>query len=280
MDKIYLWKDENIKTKVDRPSITPFLVENDGEKHPAVLVIPGGGYGLVCERTEGTPIARKFNELGCNAFVLDYRTAPSRFPEPLLDGMRAIKIIRANADKWNIDANWIASCGFSAGGHLAGSLGMLCDGLDASNGDEADNFSHEINVMILCYGVLAFEPWSHLGTQENLLGENFTEIAEKYSLPRLVNEKTPPAFVMHTVCDQMVPYRNSIVFADAMAQKQRPCELALYYWGAHGMLLGNNTFDVVNWPRQAFEFIESLRRAEKDPDFDRYYTNAYQGKTV
>lgn len=279
MDKIYLWNDENIRTKVDRPSITPFLVKDDGKKHPAVLVIPGGGYGLVCERTEGSPIARRFNDLGYNAFVLDYRTAPSRYPEPQLDAMRAVKIIRANADKWHIDTNWIASCGFSAGGHLAGCLGLLCDELNADNGDEADKFSHKVNVMILCYGVLAFESWSHLGTQENLLGENYADIAEKYSLIRLVNENTPPAFVMHTVCDQLVPYRNSLEFADVMAKNKRPCELALYYWGAHGMLLGNNTYDVGNWPRQAVEFIETLRRAETDPDFEKYYTNAYQGKT-
>lgn len=279
MSKLYLWKDENIRTKVDRPSITPFLLD-DGEKHPAVLVIPGGGYGLVCERTEGTPIAAKFNELGYHAFVLDYRTALNRFPAPQLDAMRAVKMIRANADKWNVDADWIASCGFSAGGHLAGSLGMLCSELEANDGDEADNFSAEVNVMILCYGVLAFEPWSHLGTQENLLGENYAESAEKYSLVRLVNEKTPPAFVMHTICDQVVPYRNSMEFADAMAQNKRPCELALYYWGAHGMLLGNDTYDVVNWPSQAVEFIESLRRAEVDDEFLTRYTNAYQGKAI
>lgn len=279
MDKIYLWKDKSVKTKVDRPSIKPFLI-NDGEKHPAVLVIPGGGYGLVCERTEGTPIARKFNELGYHAFVLDYRTAPNRFPAPQLDAMRAMKIIRANADIWDVDADWIASCGFSAGGHLAGSLGMLCDNLDASDGDEADKFSHKPNVMILCYGVLAFEDWSHLGTQENLLGENFADIADKYSLPRLVNDQTPPAFVMHTVSDQLVPYRNSLVFADAMAKHKRPCELALYYWGAHGMLLGNDTFDVVNWPMQAADFIDSLRLAETDPNFLTRYTNSYQGKTI
>ena len=279
MDKIYLWNDENIKTKVDRPSITPFLLSDDGKKRPAVLVIPGGGYGLVCERTEGTPIARRFNELGYHAFVLDYRTAPERFPAPQLDAMRAVKIIRVNADKWNIDSGWIASCGFSAGGHLAGSLGMLCDGLNADNGDEADKFTHKVNVMILCYGVLGFEKWSHLGTQENLLGENYAGDAEKYSLIRLVDENTPLAFVMHTVCDQLVPYRNSLEFADAMAKNKRPCELALYYWGAHGMLLGNNTYDVGNWPRQAVEFIETLRRAEVDPDFEKYYTNSYQGKT-
>ena len=279
MNKIYLWSDENIKTKVDRPSIKTFLLD-DNEKHPAVLVIPGGGYGLVCERTEGIPVARKFNELGYHAFVLDYRTAPNRFPAPQLDAMRAMKLIRANADKWNVDVGWIASCGFSAGGHLAGSLGMLCDGLNADNGDEADKFSHLPNVMLLCYGVLAFEDWSHLETQENLLGENFAETAFKFSLPRLVNENTPPAFVMHTICDQLVPYRNSLAFADAMAQQQRPCELALYYWGAHGMLLGNDTYDVVNWPAQAVEFIETLRRIEREPEFINRYTNAYQGKTI
>ena len=112
MEKIYLWKDENIKTAADRPSVTLFLLDT-AQKRPAILVIPGGGYGSVCESTEGSPIARKFNALGYHAFVLDYRVAPEVFPAPQLDAMRAMKIIRGNAAKWNIDADKVCCCGFS-----------------------------------------------------------------------------------------------------------------------------------------------------------------------
>ncbi len=279
MEKIYLWKDKSIKTRTDRPSIVPFLLDGS-EKRPAILLIPGGGYGIVCESTEGTPTAKRFNEMGYNVFVLDYRTAPDRYPAPQLDAMRAMKMIRANAEKFNIDPDHIISCGFSAGGHLAGSLGVICNDLDASDGDECDNFSHIPNAMILIYGVLAFEEWSHIGSMENLVGRENMQDAYKYSLPRYVNENTPPTFLIHTICDQWVPYRNSTEFADAMAKNKRPCELALYYWGDHGMLLGNDTLDIRNWMKSADEFLRSLNLEKNDPEFRTRYTHAYQAGTV
>ena len=125
-DKFYLWKDQS----VSHASIVPFLVE-DGKKHPAILVIPGGGYGEVCEYSEGHHIALSFNKLGYHAFVLDYRVAPNRYPAPQQDAIRAVKFIRGNADKWNVEADKIVSCGFSAGGHLAGSIGVLYEKIEA-----------------------------------------------------------------------------------------------------------------------------------------------------
>jgi len=275
MEKIYLWHDDSIKTATDRPAVTPMLL-TDGKKHPAILVIPGGGYGCVCSSTEGFPIAEKFNQLGYHAFVLDYRTAPEQWPAPQLDAMRAMKVIRANAERWNVIPDQVASCGFSAGAHLAGSLGILCDKLSAADGDNADSFPHRPDCMILCYGVLVFSDWSHCGTQANLLGENYAAVRDAYSLEKHIAADTPPVFLMHTICDQSVDYRNSIEFAQAMAAEQRPCELALYYWGDHGMLLGKNTFDVVNWPEQAHNFMQTLLLAEQAADFRDRYTNAYQ----
>ncbi len=279
-EKIFLWHDDVPAAGSGAlPSINPFLLD-DGKIHPAVLVIPGGGYGCVCERTEGTPIARKFNELGFHAFVLDYRVSPNRWPAPQLDAMRAMKMIRANAEKWNVDPEWVAVCGFSAGAHLAGSLGVLCDKLDASAGDAADDFSYLPDVMILCYGVLSFAPWSHLGTQKNLLGERFDSEAASFSLPENVCEKTPPAFLMHTIGDATVPFRNSIEFANAMAAHNRPCELALNYWGTHGMLLGKDTLDIVEWPCQAVNFIATLKALKEDPAYIDRYTGSYQSRQI
>ena len=278
MEKIYLWRDESIKTLADRPSITPYLL-NDSQKHPAVLVIPGGGYGGVCEATEGGPTAKEFNRLGFHAFVLDYRVAPNRFPAPQQDAARAMRMIRYHAEKWNVLPDQVAVCGFSAGGHLAGSIGVLGDRINCDDGDEIDRMSFRPDVMFLCYGVLAFKPWSHIGTQANLLGEDYAARGAECSLPEHVNENTPPAFLLHTIGDQMVNYRNSIVFAEAMAEAGRPCELALYNWGDHGMLLGHDTLDVRNWPRQAKEFMESLRLCQEDPEgFRARYTHAYQAE--
>lgn len=277
MKKVYLWSDESIRTKSDRPSITPMLIGND-RKSPAVLIIPGGGYSIVCEATEGSPIGKKFNSLGYHAFILDYRTAPCRYPAPQQDAVRAIKMIRANADKWMVDPDEIYVCGFSAGGHLAASLGTICRSLDANDHDRCDEFSARPDGMILCYGVLAFEEWSNLKTQENLLGENFRNIRQEFSLPAFVSEDTPPAFLFHTICDQVVDFRNSIVFAEAMAAAGRPCQLALNNWGDHGMLLARNTLDSVTWPEQADAFFKSVRLSGSDPEFRERYTNKYQAQ--
>lgn len=282
-EKIYLWKDATIKSKDDRPSITPMLL-NDGKIHPAMLVIPGGGYHMVCRDIEGDPIARKFNELGYHAFILDYRVRPpyfdrAIFPRPQLDAMRAVKLIRSNAEKWKIAPDQVYVCGFSAGGHLAGSLGILCDDLDASDGDEADKFSHVPDASVLCYGVLVFAPWGTQDTPANLLGRNgYEKVMAKYSLAENVTEKTPPAFLVHTIRDQVVPYQTSVKFAEAMAAKGVPCELALYYWGEHGMMTGRDTLDVSNWPRQAHEFLQSLQLEKHDPEFAKRYTHQYQNE--
>jgi acetyl esterase/lipase len=275
MEWINLWKDETITAQHGRPAVLPFLLDEPGV-HPAVLVIPGGGYGMVCEPTEGTPTAREFNKLGYHAFVLNYRTAPSRWPEPQLDAMRAMKIIRANAGKWGVQSDRIAVCGFSAGGHLAGSLGTICRGLDASDGDEADKFSHVPDMMILCYGVLAFEPWSENGTQRNLLGEDYETRRQECSLPEHVGADTPPAYLLHTIGDQLVPYRNSMEFANAMAAAGIPCELQLDNWGDHGMLLGRTTLDTGMWMERAHRFMQILDSVKKDPEYLKRYTHLYQ----
>ena len=274
---VCLWQDKNIKNGKRRPAITPFLVPGNTPR-PAVLVIPGGAYRGVCWNTEGHPVARRFNKLGYHAFVLDYRTAPNRWPAPQQDAMRAMKIIRGNAKKWQVDPQRVYSCRFSAGGHLAGSLGTICDQVDASANDEYDKISHVPDGMILCYGVLVFEPWSHKGTQQALLGDDYVKIAAKYSLPPKINRNTPPAFLMHTIGDTGVSYRNSIEFANAMAKHKRPCQLYLCNWGHHGMLLGNNTLDVGKWSECAVNFLETVNRMKSDPEYIKRYTNRYQSK--
>ena len=275
MEKIYLYTDESVRTSVDRPSIVPMLIA-DGKAHPGVLVIPGGGYAGVCESSEGSPVGRKFNELGYHAFILDYRTAPSRWPEPQCDAMRAMRVIRGKAEEFRLLSGQLAVCGFSAGAHLAASLGTVCSRVNDTCNDEFDDFPYMPDVMILCYGVLSLAPWSHNGTRDNLLGKENAGNWQPFSPADNVSAVTPPAFLMHTVCDQVVPFENSMAFVRAMAEYGRPCELMLNYWGAHGMLLGKGTLDVIHWPEQADDFIRSLALAADDPQFLTRYTNNWQ----
>ena len=271
---IALWPDMPLNSEKMVPSWTPYLLPGD-EPRPAVLVIPGGGYAGVCESTEGRPVAEAFNRLGVHAFVLIYRTAPDHFPAPLLDGLRAMKIIRGRAAEWHVIPDEITACGFSAGGHLAGSLGLFPEEADASCGDEFDNVDPRPNTLFLSYPVASFEPWSHQVSAENYCGIVTEKEIARFSLDRRVTEKTPPMFLWHTVRDQMVSYRNSTVLAEAMAKAGRPCEFHLFPYGDHGMLKGLDTADVSSWMTLAMGFLETCRRARK-PDFLECYTHAHQ----
>ncbi len=251
MEKIQLWSDPAKKDL----TLTPYLLPGE-DKRPAILVIPGGGYGGVCEATEGQPIARAFNALGYHTFVLQYRCAPHRYPAPQQDAIRALRIIRYNAEKWNVIADRVAVCGFSAGGHLAGSMGTITEGIPDVENDDVDKERGNADAMILSYGVLCFEDWSHMGTQTNLLGDAFnTGLREHCSLEKQVGSHTPPAFLWHTVEDGAVPYLNSVNFVKAMTEHKRPVEFHLFPYGDHGTLLGMGTKDISRWPELAVSFL-------------------------
>ncbi len=276
-----LWKNLPPDPEQLPPSITPFLLP-DERPRPAVLVIPGGGYCCVCESIEGTPVARRFNELGYHAFVLNYRCKTHLFPEPQQDALRAMKMIRGNARKWRIIPDRICACGFSAGGHLTACLGTIAQEIDASAGDEFDSVNGVPDVLFLSYPVISLEPWSHADSGKFLFGRDYRKYIKKYSLQHRVTEQTPPTFLWHTVRDQVVPFRNSVYFAEALADAGVPCSLHLYPYGDHGMLLGLDTRDVFKWTQAAVDFaeVQFLRRAAeklgKTEEFQQLYTHPRQ----
>ena len=269
--KIKIWhEDKGIDSFLES-----YLIDTD-KPCPAVMICPGGAYEIICSPSEGRPVAEKFNELGMHAFVLTYRVAPDTFPAPQQDAMRALKIIRANADKWKIAPQSIGVCGFSAGGHLAASLGTtLVENIDASAGDCFDRYSARPDFIITGQGVLAATPATDIFTLECLLGHPPTaEEKEKFSPCNCVNENTPPAFIWHTASDQMIDYNCSILFARALIKHNIPCELHIFPRGRHGVLLGLDTPDVSKWHELARKFIAVQTGEEIIPDEN--YTHLYQ----
>lgn len=244
-------KENSIDLFEGHSFLTPYTL--DGVR-PTILVIPGGGYVNVCERTEGEAIARRFNELGFHAFVLEYRVAPHRFPEPQQDAMRALRLIRYRAAEWGVITDRIAVCGFSAGGHLAGCMGTITAHVPSVFQDEIDAMRGDADAMILSYAVLSFAPWSHAGTRINLCGDD-AALTALCNLPDQVGAHTPPAFIWHTFEDSAVPYQNAIDFAVAMRRADRPCELHIFPHGDHGTLLGLDTPDISKWQELAASFI-------------------------
>lgn len=218
------------------PTITPYLVKSSAPSG-AVVVCPGGGYGRKAAH-EGAPVAEWLNSLGIAAFVLDYRVAPYRHPVPLCDARRAIQLVRCKAIEWAIDPAKVGILGFSAGGHLTSTAGTHFEALDGVDfpADDISTFSFIPNALVLCYPVISFGPFGHMGSMENLLGPNPGEAQRAFlSNETQVSDQTPPAFLWHTANDGSVPVENSLMFASALSARRIMHELHVFADGVHGI---------------------------------------------
>jgi acetyl esterase/lipase len=219
-----------------RPNLVTYILDNNGLKRPSVLICPGGGYSRVSER-ESEPVAIKFNEAGFNAFVLNYSVYSDMHPTPIYDVSRAICIIRENEDKWNINSDQIAVCGFSAGGHLAASLGVFWNEDFIFLKEGIKRGLTKPNLLILAYPVISSEKeYIHEGSFENLLGKD-KSFYNDLSLEKKVNKNTPATFLWHTLEDSSVKVENSILFAKSLRKYDIPFELHIFPYGKHGMSL-------------------------------------------
>ncbi len=241
-ERIYLYEDR--KDVYLDTYIRDASSEFPTNKRPAMLVFPGGGYAM-CSDREAEPIANQYLAMGMSCFVLRYsvgKNASACMPEfsrPLLDASLAMSIIRSHSDEWNIDSDKIAIIGFSAGGHLAGSLATMWNDEAIFSKLNIAPESNKPNAAILCYPVLTFGEFTHEGTRDNLLGEYKNEaLIEKYSLENRVNADTPPVFIMHTAEDSAVPVENSLQFAKSLSRHKIPFELHVFPYGGHGMSTG------------------------------------------
>lgn len=212
-------------------------------KRPLVLICPGGGYGFVSDR-EAEVMALQFTAMGYHAAVLTYSTYPVRYPAQILEVAQVWKLIRENAEEWNVLSDKTVILGCSAGGHLAASYSLFCgeDFVTKSVGLVADELRPA--GMILCYPVITSGEFSHRDSFATLLGGDYeslvgTELLEKVSLEKQVTEKAPPAFMWHTYTDNVVPVENSLLFASALRKHNVNCELHIFPDGGHGLGLAN-----------------------------------------
>lgn len=249
-ETIKLWRDESIEATLTLPEMETFA-----PIAPAMLVVPGGGYGGVCMSSEGTPIAKGFTDLGFRCFILTYRVAPHSFPAPLQDAMRAMRYIRANAKKFRIKPDMVAAVGFSAGGHLVGSLGTITSHVNADDGDELDAYDPVPNALVLSYPVITAGPFCHEGSVKNWSGHEPTEEDRSlFSLEKQISDATPPAFIWSTIEDKLVPCENTLLFFQAMKAAGRPCDMHIFPHGHHGMQFGHGRRDIALWPKMVKSF--------------------------
>jgi acetyl esterase/lipase len=215
----------------DIPVITAFLPRTMAANTPAVIVCPGGGYVSLASNHEGRQVASYLNSLGIAAYVLRYRLGPRyHHPIELGDAQRAIRMLRANASAWRIDASRIGIMGFSAGGHLAMSASTLFDAGDPGAADPIDRAGSRPDFSVLGYPVISMtESWTHQGSKNNLLGANADpELARRLSSELAVTKQTPPAFLFHTNADTTVPVENSVYYYLSLRKAGIPAEMHIF----------------------------------------------------
>lgn len=237
-------------SKVIEPSLEVYLPSEVLRTGKIVMICPGGGYGALAYDKEGTDFAKWLNGQGIAAAVLKYRLPEDEsnsIPHltPLMDAKKGIELIRSNAEEWGIDPTKVGVMGFSAGGHLASTLGTQFD-----NGNRPD-------FMILIYPVVTMNnDFTHQGSKKNLLGENPTiALVERYSNELQVKENTPPTFILHSMDDEVVPFENSLRLAKALKDKNVPTDLHIYAYGGHGFAMGLQQGRLSKWRQLLLDWL-------------------------
>lgn len=208
-------------------------------KRPVILICPGGGYRYTCDR-EAEAVAIRYNAMGYHACILRYSIKPCEFPQSLCELAWCVSYLRTHAQKFCIDTEKIIPLGFSAGGHLAASLGVFWNQNWLSEQTNLSPDEIRPNAMILCYPVIIYRENGHLESFQNLLGTQYShDKASTLSLERSVSRHTPPTFLWHTFEDQLILAEHSLTFANALWKAQVPLELHIYPKGLHGLSLAN-----------------------------------------
>lgn len=235
---------------------------------PAIVICPGGGYRHVSERESG-PVAKEYFAAGYHVFVLHYSVneAAAAFV-PLCQLAATVAYIRKHAEEWQVDENRIAVCGFSAGGHLAASLGTLFNKEKFLNVWKRTEYIRP-DAMILGYPVILSNEYAHVGSMERVSGSIAgSEEYTWFGLDKQVDEMTPPTFLWHTAADSSVPVQNSLSFAFALSAAKIPYELHVFPEGGHGMSVcteevgSQNTYNgrwiewSIQWLNKLFSFAK------------------------
>lgn len=272
--EILLWPDGAPGTlgnePKDKPSLFIYKAPADSATGAAVLVCPGGGYAHLAIDHEGHDIARWFNSMGVTAFVLKYRLGSRggdgyKHPIMLNDAKRAIRMIRHNAKEYGIDENKIGVIGFSAGGHLASTLGTHYDSGIKNADNEIDKINSRPNFMILIYPVISLNSkFTHRGSRQFLLGPNPDKaLVDSLSNETQIDSMTPPTFLIHSTDDAVVPPENSIYFYLALREHNVPAEMHIYEYGGHGYGMAPDDPILNSWTNRCQDWLARMKYANQ-----------------
>lgn len=246
----------------DVPRVEIFPAAKENSCGAGVVVLPGGGYGGLAADHEGRQIAKFYNSLGVTAVVCYYRLGSAGYHHPteLNDAKRAVRWLRSNAEKLGVDKGRIGVIGFSAGGHLASTVGTLFDNGDPNATDPIDKLSSRPDFLVVCYPVISMtEGYMHRGSRNNLLGpdKDNEEIARQVSSERNVSPHTPPTFIFQTDEDTVVPAENAVAFYLALRKNKVPAEMHIYRRGPHGVGLFQGDPVLSTWGKHLADWLRN-----------------------
>lgn len=257
-------RDPNLSTTwitgVSQPTLTIIPPVPGKQSQTAIVICPGGGYGGLSGSKEGTQIGEWLAQFGITSFVLKYRHGGGvhQHPVPLSDAQRAVRIVRSLASGMGYSSEQIGVMGFSAGGHLAASVGTHFDvgNKDATNPIEQQSCRPDF--LVLVYPVISMDAsFTHGGSRVNLLGEKPDDALVKLMSNELqVTDETPPTFIVHCSDDTAVPVENALRFYRALVDHKVPAELHVFAEGGHGFGM-RQTGPVHEWPNLFANWMRS-----------------------
>lgn len=252
--------DNHVKTNISEAKLYIYRSDEEKNTRSAVIICPGGGYSREAVFHEGHQYAEWLSKQGITGIVLEYRL-PNRHPEiPLTDAQQAIRFIRSKSNELNIDPNKIGISGFSAGGHLAASVGTRFDLGDNASPDPIKQQSCRPDFMILFYPVITMETtFTHLGSRNNLLGENPTdELIDLYSCEKQITKATPPSVLFLSDDDKAVVPDNSIDFYVGLKKSNIPAAMYVFPEGGHGWGMNSSFLYHEEWKDLLLKWLKEI----------------------
>lgn len=254
--------DKGVIKGITKPTLEYFKPAPDKVSGAAVIIIPGGGYGVVVYQGEGINIAKALAEKGIAAFILKYRLPSDAIMTdkkigPLQDAQQAIKLVRDGAAKWGIDPAKVGIMGFSAGGHLASTAATH---FEKAYIDNVGNTSLRPDFQILIYPVISMQDsLAHGGSRDNLLGKNASQQdVDLFSNELQVRANTPPTYLTHAADDKVVDVDNSIMYFEKLRHLKVPVEMHIYPQGDHGFI-----FRHPGWMEPLFAWMKTNQWIKK-----------------
>ena len=246
---------------VSEPNLTVYLPAKELNSGAAIVICPGGGYGIEAMDHEGYEVAEFMQKHGIAGVVLKYRLPFGHSELPLQDAQQAIRLIRSRAEELGIDPKKVGIAGFSAGGHLASTLSTHYDTGNKDAGSPVGKMSCRPDFSILIYPVITFkEEWGHMGSRENLIGKtNDWRIIQNFCNELQVTKDTPPAFLALADDDTTVKPRNSIEYYLALKREGIAAEMHIFREGGHGFGMHKTGKAHDQWPLMVVEWMKAMK---------------------